>query len=345
MGRAALRGVVWLGSAVIAVLLAAAAVIGLYNAPPDRAWRLPDDAKQAAPTAAKPALPPVASATAPAAPQAPGVAAKPPSFDIVSIDPRGQAVIAGRAAPGDRVRVLDGDKPIGEVTADARGEWVLVPDAPIAPGDRQLSLEATGRDGGPARRSRDVVALSVGQPAAGDKDRSSSLAVLLPGDGNAPARILQRPGAPGEASALGLEAAEYGGTDQLLLSGHADPGARLNVYAGNRLLGTATADSAGKWSLAAAYRQPMGAVELRLDQLAADGSVARRAAAPFSLPAGTAIRDGNTYVVQHGNSLWRIARQVYGHGIRYTTIYDANRDQITDPERIYPGQQFKLPKS
>lgn len=337
MGRAALRGVVWLGSAVIAVLLVAAAAIGLYNAPPDRAWRLPDGAKQAAPAAAKPALPPVASVTVPQAP----AAAKPPSFDIVSIDPRGQAVIAGRAAPGDRVRVLDGDKPIGEVTADSRGEWVLVPDAPIAPGDRQLGLEATGRDGGPPRRSAEIVALSVGRPEPG-KDKNSSLAVLLPGDGSAPARILQR---PGETPALGLEAAEYGGADQLLLSGHADPGARLNVYAGNRLLGTATADSAGKWSLAAGYRQPAGAVELRLDQLAADGSVARRAAAPFSLPSGTAIRDGDTYVVQHGNSLWRIARQVYGHGIRYTTIYDANRDQITDPERIYPGQQFKLPKS
>ena len=65
-----------------------------------------------------------------------------PSFDIVPIEPRGQAVIAGRALPGDRVRVLDGDTPLGEVTADAHGEWVLVPDKPIAPGNRQLGIEA-----------------------------------------------------------------------------------------------------------------------------------------------------------------------------------------------------------
>jgi hypothetical protein len=341
-----LRGVVWVGSAVIAALLVAAAAIGLYEAAPERTWRLPEAQSREAPQAAKPALPPVAAANPPAAPQAPAApVAKPPSFDIVSVDPRGQAVIAGRAAPGDRVRVLDGDKPIGEVTADGRGEWVLVPDAPIAPGNRQLGLAATGRDGGPERRSPDVVALSVGPPAAGGADTRSSSAVLLPRDANTPARILQRPGAPGEAPALALEAAEYGGTDQLLLSGQADPGARLNVYAANRLLGTTTADSAGKWTLAAPYRQPAGAVELRLDQLAADGTVAHRAAAPFSLPTGTAIRDGDTYVVQRGNSLWRIARQVYGQGVRYTTIYEANRSQITDPERIYPGQQFKVPKS
>ena len=95
-----------------------------------------------------------------------------------------------------------------------------------------------------------------------------------------------------------------------MLSGHAEPGARLNVYAGDRLLGSATADNAGKWCCARAYRQPAGAVELRLDQLAADGSVARRVAAPFSLPAGDrASRDGDTYVVARGNSLWLIARR------------------------------------
>ena len=33
----------------------------------------------------------------------------------------------------------------------------------------------------------------------------------------------------------------------------------------------------------------------------------------------------------------------YGQGLRYTTIYQANRDQIRDPDRIFPGQVFALP--
>lgn len=341
-----MRSVVWVGSAVIALLLVIAAVIGLRGMAPDRAARQPGIAHQPAPAM----NPGPAAASAPAAQEAaapPGAAvpaAKPPSFDIVTVDPRGQAVIAGRAAPGDRVKVLDGDKPLGEVTADARGEWVLVPESPVAPGNRQLGLEATSRDGGAVRRSQDVVALSV-NPPAGDRQNPSNLAVLLPGDGNAPARILQRPASAVDTQKLALDSAEYGGKDRLLLSGHADPGARLNVYAGDRLLGTATADGAGEWSLASPYRQPASAVELRLDQLAADGSVARRIAAPFNLPAGMAITGGDTYVVQRGNSLWLIARRIYGRGIRYTAIYHANRDQIRDPDRIYPGQQFKVPKS
>jgi len=55
--------------------------------------------------------------------------------------------------------------------------------------------------------------------------------------------------------------------------------------------------------------------------------------------------EGASYVVQRGNSLWLIARQIYGQGTRYTAIYSVNRDQIRDPNKIYPGQLFKMPKS
>ncbi|HHZ07750.1 MAG TPA: peptigoglycan-binding protein LysM, partial [Rhizobiales bacterium] len=37
-------------------------------------------------------------------------------------------------------------------------------------------------------------------------------------------------------------------------------------------------------------------------------------------------------------------RRVYGRGVRYTTIYLANRDQISDPNRIWPGQIFSVPE-
>jgi nucleoid-associated protein YgaU len=48
--------------------------------------------------------------------------------------------------------------------------------------------------------------------------------------------------------------------------------------------------------------------------------------------------------VQPGNSLWRIARRTYGQGTRYTVIYEANRQQIRNPDMIFPGQIFTLPK-
>ncbi len=50
-------------------------------------------------------------------------------------------------------------------------------------------------------------------------------------------------------------------------------------------------------------------------------------------------------IIQPGDNLWTIARHIYGRGIRYTIIYEANRDQIRDPDLIYPGQVFATPKA
>lgn len=55
------------------------------------------------------------------------------------------------------------------------------------------------------------------------------------------------------------------------------------------------------------------------------------------------IRTGTAVIIRKGDNLWRIARRNYGAGIRYTTIFDANRDQIQDPNLIFPGQVFKVP--
>jgi nucleoid-associated protein YgaU len=48
-------------------------------------------------------------------------------------------------------------------------------------------------------------------------------------------------------------------------------------------------------------------------------------------------------IIRRGDTLWQISRRVYGRGVRYTTIYVANEDQITDPDRIMPGQIFGVP--
>jgi nucleoid-associated protein YgaU len=48
-------------------------------------------------------------------------------------------------------------------------------------------------------------------------------------------------------------------------------------------------------------------------------------------------------IIRRGDTLWQISRRIYGKGVRYTTIYLANEDQITNPDRIIPGQVFGVP--
>lgn len=52
---------------------------------------------------------------------------------------------------------------------------------------------------------------------------------------------------------------------------------------------------------------------------------------------------GQNYTVKRGDCLWNIAKRFYGNGSKYTTIYNANRDKIKNPNLIYPGQVLWIP--
>ena len=322
-----------IGSATAVLLLVAGGALVLRGAaPPSEPPRQSAAASSTGPTGADQAL------------QSPAAIA--PSFDIVKVSPAGTAVIAGRAEPGAKVVVRDGETPIGEVTADSRGEWVLLIERPMAPGDRLLSAEASNGAGGAVTKSKEMAALSI-SPAPAGRAGEMALAVVLPRDGDGAARVLQRPQSapPGSPNALSLDAAEYDKEGRVGLSGRAEPGATVQIYLGNEPLATATADDKGVWSAVSSKAVPARGGELRLDQLAADGRVLQRVALPLARAKVAEPAPGQTYVVERGNSLWQIARRVYGAGTRYTVIYSANPDRIRDPSLIYPGQVFKLPKS
>ncbi len=63
-----------------------------------------------------------------------------------------------------------------------------------------------------------------------------------------------------------------------------------------------------------------------------------------SAPGTVYVPEVKTARIERGDSLWAISRRTYGEGDRYTAIYDANQDQIRDPDLIYPGQVFVLPR-
>jgi nucleoid-associated protein YgaU len=50
-----------------------------------------------------------------------------------------------------------------------------------------------------------------------------------------------------------------------------------------------------------------------------------------------------TYTVKAGDTLSKIAKQHYGEAREYTRIFEANRDQLSDPDKIRPGQVLKIP--
>jgi len=50
-----------------------------------------------------------------------------------------------------------------------------------------------------------------------------------------------------------------------------------------------------------------------------------------------------TYAVVSGDSLSKIAKKFYGDANQWRRIFEANRDVLDDPDKIYPGQTLKIP--
>ncbi|MBC6440007.1 MAG: LysM peptidoglycan-binding domain-containing protein [Rhodospirillales bacterium] len=294
-----------------------------------------------------------------------------PGFDIVRVEPSGDAVIAGTAEPGADVAVMTAAGVIGTAQADDRGEWVVIIDEPLEPGAHEIWLEANDGGGGTVE-STEIIVMSVPEAAdvaavtdgsdvvamaettaddivASIESASSAevLAVIVPREGEGDVEVLQAPGSGVGLSGGGdltLKSLSYDEEGTVSLSGQAEPGSTVVPYLDGKAAGEAVADEEGNWRLTLGDPLEEGQYDLRVDEVNESGDVVARLATTFQqAPLTMPTTDALLVVIQPGNNLWLIARQVYGGGMHYTQIFEANRNQIADPDLIYPGQIFVLP--
>ena len=327
----------------------------------ERAPEAPAAAVPGAPTAKEPSPAPAA---APAAPPAPGK----PTFDVVSVQPTGEAVVAGRAAPGQKVELKDAGKTIAEATANAEGQFVMIP-PPLPPGEHSLAL-STGA--GPSAQTSNAIAVAVAPPepppkAAAPNPPPSAAPTPAPAPAPSPSTALALAPASGPASRVAVQSVEASAGGRLVAKGAAEPNALVRLYLSGAFVGDAKTGADGRWSLTIEHGMTPGPYQIRADEInPGDAKVAARAEAPFNYPATAAsARAGSrpspaamaaspadvvldsiqTHHVDVGNTLWGISQKFYGDGSRYEIIFAANSTQIRNPNLIYPGQTFIVPKA
>lgn len=319
--------------------------------------------------AAPGAVPVPDSETAPAAVPEPA----PPSFDTVRVEHDGAAVVAGRAEPGAEVVVLSDGAEVARATADAAGGFVALFTLPHGTAARALTLRASGAGG--AAESEQVVAVApipapepaaeaeaaaeAGTEAVAEADTeivaeagAGTAAEAAPAD---PAVLLvdgqgARPLGPREPAAnVVIDTITYGGAGEVVLAGRGTGEGTARVYVDNAPVFAAPIGPDGGWQTALP-EVAQGDYTLRVDELDAAGKVVSRFETPFRREAPEALAAGagegaraGVITVQPGFTLWGIARESYGAGILYVRLYEANRDQIRDPDLIYPGQVFAIP--
>ena len=257
-----------------------------------------------------------------------------PSFDLVRVGRDGYAVIAGRGVGGASLQILANDAVLTEIVIDPDGQWTVTTDTPLEGGTVELSLTMTTLDG-VTLKSEETVVIYV--PEAGERPL-----VLRTTPGGA-TEVLQTPRDRSEGyGPLSLDSIDYDNSETVIFSGRADPNRTVQILANRQMIGSVQADSTGRWSLSRAMAP--GVYSLLVIQLDENGRPEYVIELPFERATSEqiALRDGRV-VVQPGNSLWRIARRAYGSGAQYTIIFEANVDQIRDPDLIFPGQIFSVP--
>jgi LysM repeat protein len=292
-----------------------------------------------------------------------------PTFDVARIEPTGEAVIAGRAAPGATVELLRNGELHDRAVADQSGQFVMV--APRLPsGTYDLTLRARQPDGNQVT-SKQSVAVAL-EPKATERP---VVALVTP---DKPTVVLSQPGAPKPAGAVVVETVEIEAGGKFHVSGQARPGAVLRLYLNDSFVTGVTAGADGRFAVTINEGVAPGSYRVRLDEASSSGAVRARAEVPFSVPdttasvtaqakrpdtatprlaaAGTTVLPDSgsppstvvvpkiaTTTVSRGDSLWRLSQASYGAGTRYAVIYKANREQIRNPNLIYPGQVFVVP--
>jgi len=250
------------------------------------------------------------------------------------------------------------EEPKAEVSQDGTEE--IASEAPV-PAEQVASVEegemessnedmSSSDTGTPTEteQSAEIADTEASQAAEEEITDQTAPAVLLVKDDGVD--ILQGVGAaPQVMDQLTVAAITYSEQGAVYLSGFS-PAGFLRVYLNNTQVIVLEVPEPGEWKAELVDVAP-GVYTLRVDQVDADGNVQSRVETPFKREEPEKVVEVaktrkplvSLEVVQPGSTLWAISRETYGSGVLFVNIFEANRDQIRDPDLIYPGQIFELP--
>jgi nucleoid-associated protein YgaU len=187
---------------------------------------------------------------------------------------------------------------------------------------------------------------------------AASNETTAPATGQAPAASMDEP--------VKIEAVETEG-DKIFIAGVAKGVTSVRVYANEEVLGETKPGAGDRFILEVQKDLAIGDYIIKAEGLAQDGvTVVGRSTVPFTRSnednavVATAPAKGEpennaaqtapaqdkkmAVIIRRGDTLWQISRRIYGRGVRYSTIYLANKDAITNPNMIFPGQVVAIPE-
>ena len=274
-------------------------------------------------------------------------------IDAVEIE-NGRMFVAGSATPGTQVRVYANNELLGASKVSATGRFLVEAQKDIAVGDHTISADLV-------LKSDEAVALRVAVPFTRPEGRMVAAVAAPEQEGSA-----QTEGEAQEAATQTESVAQEGATvSESQTSETSDSGAART--ASEQPAGSATEQTS---ETASVQQQPAEKADEKASRVTVAETRSGQSTAAEEEPASDAAttatqtevasadtgaddtrtvvqpaleqRD-DSVIIRRGDTLWQISRRIYGRGVRYTTIYLANEDQIKNPDMIEPGQIFAVP--
>ena len=295
------------------------------------------------------------------------------SIDVMRVDEEGGTLVAGRTKPNANVEVLVGKKVIAAAESNEDGDFVVMGNID----ESSVSQTITVRSGSEKESNLedDIEVSMIDQSKRKNQSDDQALIeeelewtlsedifvvlpVIIKNNSKSKLTEIKAPviiqSSPDEIKIIQkntslveeiiIDSISYSALGEAILVGRANPSNKVLIYLNNVLRGLTQVGRSGGWSTELTGLEP-GIYELRIDEVDGAGLVQSRIMTPFKKESKDFLMNmvSGAITVQTGNSLWRIARRIFGQGIRYIEIFEKNSDLITDPNLIYPGQVFSIP--
>ena len=285
-----------------------------------------------------------------------------PKVNMIRVEPSGNFVIAGTANPNSYIIVLNKNREIYKGKVDQYGDWAFVSEKPLKVGNNLLKIEQKNNNG-TFVLSKEVFVTSI------NKDlKTKPLVIVLPSEDGGKLGIIQKPQINNESNSINVsnklsnefinKKIEINNNSKLIISGiyfdeygyvtingSALSGNNIKIKVDQISTMDVLIDINNIWTYTSKNILSFGQHMLNVKLVNKNGKIIDEQYLPFlrvKIPEG--LLPDDYVIIKPGDMLWTISYRIYGNPWKYVEIYDENKDQITNPDLIFPGQIFTLPQ-
>ena len=277
-----------------------------------------------------------------------------PEIDIIKVSPDGSFVIAGKGQPNSNINILDKGNLIESTTVDNDGNWVIVSKENLKTGDNLISIDQINNNGLVLRHKQ----LFITKIDEHKKDQP--LVISVPNKNDQNISIIQQPSEKQKIykveNDLGIQkkiksnkkifnvkTIFFNENGFVSIQGEVNFGKRIELYINKKIMEIIQIENS-KWQYNSDTIFDYGLHDLLVVLKSDKDEILDKITLPFmrvEMPYNDVPE--NFILIKPGDMLWTIAYRLYGDPFKYIQIFEENKDQITNPDLIFPGQLFSIP--